>query len=158
MKGPEGVLGDEMRTEGAEPVEKQPVDGPPANADQHLSSRRAMLRIAGLGGAAVVTIRPGIAQAATSVLSCSIPVPDRGNSDKWIKADGQLVSKNANGAFPPPDSPLAGEDVKNSLKYGASYPGHSTAETEAYNAYIRKLTSGQQGYTCYASLQSPSRQ
>lgn len=147
-----------MRSEEAEPDEKQPVDVAAAHADQQLSSRRAMLRIAALGGAAVVTIRPGIAQAATSVLSCSIPVPDSENSDKWIKADGQLVSKNAANAFPGPAAPLAGEDVKNSLKYGTSYPGHSSAETEAYNAYIRKLTSGKQGYTCYASLQSPSRQ
>src|SRR5215203_5935506 len=136
-----------MRSEEAEPDEKQPGSGAPADANQQLSSRRAMLRIAALGGAAVVTIRPGIAQAATSVLSCSIPVPDSANSDKWLKADGQLVSKNAANAFPGPSSPLAGEDVKNSLKYGTSYPGHSSAETEAYNAYIRKLTSGKQGYT-----------
>ena len=46
--------------------------------------RRALMRLAGLGAAAIVTIRPAIAQAATSVLNCQIPVPDPGRAGSYI--------------------------------------------------------------------------
>jgi len=137
--------------------EDEQPEGGAHRADQ-AQTRRAMLRIGALGTAAVVTIRPGIAQAATSLLTCSVPVPDSANADKWIKSDGTLVKKNSKDSFAPPSAPLRGEDVKNSLKYGTDYPGYSGAQTDAYNAYIQKLSIGKQGYTCYASLQSPSRQ
>ena len=135
----------------------EPETGPEENADQ-LQTRRAMLRLGGLGAAAVVTVKPGMAQAATSALTCSIPVPQGSQSGKWIKSNGDVVSANANDAYPPPSRPLAGEDVKNSLKYGTGYPGYDANQTSAYNNYIKKLTMGNQGYTCYASLQSPIHQ
>ncbi|KKC27388.1 hypothetical protein WP12_03640 [Sphingomonas sp. SRS2] len=117
-----------------------------------------MLRIGALGAAAVVTVRPGIAQAATSALTCSIPVPQSTQPNKWIKNNGDVVNPNTGNSFAPPTAPLKGEDVKNSLKYGTNYPGYNSQKTSAYNNYIKKLTMGKQGYTCYASLQSPSRQ
>jgi hypothetical protein len=52
---------------------------------------------------------------------------------------------------------LNGEDVRNSLLYGTRYPGTSQNQTDAWNAYIQKLTTGKQGFTCYASCQNPSR-
>lgn len=138
--------------------DEQPGTVPPEGT-QDLPSRRSMLRIGALGTAAVVTIRPGMAQGAvTSALTCSVPVPDSANAGKWIKKDGSVVKANSKDSFPPPSAPLAGEDVKNSLKYGTNYPGYNDAKTDAYNEYIKKLTVGKQGYTCYASLQSPNRQ
>lgn len=136
---------------------QQPETNVTGGADEG-STRRSMLRMGALGAAAVVTVRPGMAQAATSALTCSIPVPDSANAGKWIKKDGTVVAKNTNNAYPGPSAPLKGEDVKNSLKYGTTYPGYSSDQTKAYNAYIQKLSIGKQGYTCYASLQSPSRQ
>lgn len=126
--------------------------------EDRIASRRAMLRIAALGGAAVFTVRPGVAQAAVSALTCSIPVPQSSQSGKWIKNNGNVVDANAKDAYPGPSSPLRGEDVKNSLKYGTTYPGQTSAQTSAYNNYIKKLSMGKQGYTCYASIQSPARQ
>lgn len=121
------------------------------------NSRRNLLRFAALGGAAVVTIRPGIAQAANSVMKCSIPVPDSANAGKWIKnSDGSVVAKNTSGAIAGPSSALPGEDVKNAIKYGTTYPGYTAAQTTTWNKYINKLTAGKQGYTCFASVQNPA--
>lgn len=137
---------------------EQPENVPPDCTD-NLATRRSMLRIGALGAAAVVAIRPGMAQGAvSSALTCSVPVPDSANAGKWIKKDGTVVKANSKDSFPPPSAPLPGEDVKNSLKYGTDYPGYSSVQSDAYNEYIKKLTVGKQGYTCYASLQSPNRQ
>lgn len=133
-------------------------ESPPPEGEEALRTRRAMLRIGALSAAAVVTVRPGMAQAATSALTCSIPVPQSSQAGKWIKNNGDVVKPNTANSYPPPSQPLAGEDVKNSLKYGTNYPGYNANKTDAYNDYIKKLTMGKQGYTCYASLQSPSRQ
>lgn len=141
-----------MRNENEQPENALP------EGDDVLRTRRSMLRIGALGAAAVVTVRPGIAQAATSALTCSIPVPQSNQANKWIKNNGNVVNPNTASSYPPPSAPLAGEDVKNSLKYGTNYPGYNSQKTSAYNNYIKKLTMGKQGYTCYASLQSPSRQ
>ena len=121
------------------------------------NSRRNLLRFAALGGAAVVTVRPGIAQAAASAMKCSIPVPDSANAGKWIKnSDGSVVAKNTANAIAGPTNPLPGEDVKNSIKYGTTYPGYTSAQTTTWNKYINKLTTGKQGYTCFASVQNPA--
>lgn len=145
-----------MRNEDEVPEAGQTGTGQ-ATAEDQLRTRRAMLRIGALGTAAVMTVRPGIAQAATSALTCSIPVPQSSQAGKWIKKDGSVVKAGTKNSYPPPSAPLAGEDVKNSLKYGTNYPGYSRDQTDAYNHYIENLTMGKQGYTCYASLQSPGR-
>lgn len=142
----------DQQLEGATP------EGDPAGQAEELQTRRGMLRIGALATAAVVTVRPGMAQAATSALTCSIPVPQSSQAGKWIKNNGTVVNPNTANSYAPPSQPLKGEDVKNSLKYGTNYPGYNSNQTSAYNNYIKKLTMGKQGYTCYASLQSPSRQ
>lgn len=130
----------------------------------NLQSRRNLLRMSTLGAAAVMTIRPGIAQGAvSSALTCSIPVPLTADVNKWLKPAGST----SNSPPPPgttwwkfPASPqtLAGEDVKNAIKYGTVLPGMTAAKTNAYKAYINaKIVSGKPGFTCYASLQSPNR-
>jgi hypothetical protein len=119
-------------------------------------SRRALLRLGAIGGAAIVTIRPAVAQAATSVLTCQIPVPDPGRTGQFIAADGSVVPPGTAGAFAPPGAPLKGQDVKAALS-GASYPGKDAASSQAYTNYIRRLQHGQSGFTCFASLQMPGR-
>lgn len=119
--------------------------------------RRNLLRFAAFGGATIVTVRPGFAQATKSVMKCTIPVPDTANAGKWIRnSDGAVVNANTSGAIAGPSSPLKGEDVKNAIKYGTSYPGYSAAQTTTWNKYINKLTVGKQGYTCFASVQNPA--
>jgi len=150
-----------MRNEDEQPEIERTDTAAPAQAPgqpEDMSTRRAMLRLGALGTAAIVTVRPGVAQAAVSAMTCQVPVPQSSQSSKWIKNDGSVVNPNTKNAYAPPSSPLKGEDVKNSLKYGTNYPGYNSDQTSAYNNYIKKLTMGQQGYTCYASLQSPSRQ
>ncbi len=146
-----------MRNEDDQPEAERPAAAAPGEAET-TQTRRAMLRIGALGTAAVVTVRPGIAHAAVSALTCQIPVPQSTQPNKWIKNNGDVVNPNTGNSYPPPSQPLSGEDVKNSLKYGTNYPGYTSQQTNAYNNYIKKLTMGKQGYTCYASLQSPSRQ
>ena len=66
--------------------DEQPGKEPAQDAGE-LQSRRAMLRLGALGTAAVLVVRPGIAQgAATSAITCQIPIPDSANAGKWIKS------------------------------------------------------------------------
>jgi hypothetical protein len=123
--------------------------------ERTIAERRRLLQLAGLGAAAVVTIRPAIAQAATSVLNCQIPIPDPARTGTFIAADGSTVAPNTPGSFAPPVRPLTGEEVKAALG-GRSLPGATSAEqNRAWINYIRRLQRGQSGFTCYASLQMP---
>ena len=117
-------------------------------------ARRAVLRMGALGAAAVVTIRPAIAQAATSVLTCQIPVPDAARVGSYIAADGSVVPAGTAGAFPGAGTPVKGEDVKRAL-VGGTFPGADPSQSQAWTNYIRRLQHGQSGFTCYASLQMP---
>jgi hypothetical protein len=147
-----------MRNEKEQPEEDLPGTERDAD-DATLQSRRSMLRIGTLGAAAIVTIRPGIAPAAvTSALTCSIPLPLAAHAGKWVKKDGSVVNPNTANAWPFPSQPLAGEHVKNAIKYGTTIPGTVSNQTQGYLAYINaRITSGKPGFTCYASLQSPNR-
>lgn len=128
-----------------------------ATDDASVADRRALLRLGGLGVAAVVTIRPAIAQAATSVINCQIPVPDGSKRGAYIAADGSTVAPQTPGSFPGAPAPLKGQDVKAALN-GRSFPTASSPEqSQAWTNYIRRLQRGQSGFTCYASLQMPGR-
>lgn len=142
-----------MRSEDEVP-EAGPIEPETGHEEDQLRTRRAMLRIGALGTAAIVTVKPGIANAAVSAITCSIRVPQSSQAGKWIRKDGSVVNPNTKNSFDPPESPIPGEDVKNSLAYGTRYSGYSQAETDAFNNYIEKLTVGKQGYTCYSSIQS----
>ena len=135
-----------------------PETGAADDADK-LHSRRAMLRLGALGTAAVVTIRPGMAQGAiSSALTCSITLPLTADAGKWVKKDGSVVKANTASSWAFPSSPLKGEDVKNAIKYSTNIPGTVADQTTGYLNYMHsKLTSGKPGFTCYASLQSPAR-
>ena len=120
------------------------------------ATRRGMLRMGAIGAAAVVTIRPAIAQAASSVINCKIPVPDQTRTGSYIAADGSVVAPGTTGAYAGSPTPLAGSDVKAALG-GKSYPGKDPQTSQAWTNYIRRLQRGQSGFTCYASLQMPGR-
>lgn len=144
-----------MRSEDEQPeVPSNPVDA--VSIEQDVTTRRSMLRLGALGAAAVFTVRPGagLAQTAVSGITCSIPVPQSSQSGKWIRSNGDVVNPNTANSFKPPSTPLRGEDVKNSLAYGTRYSGYNQNATNAFNNYIKKLTMGKQGYTCYSSIQS----
>ena len=47
-----------------------------------------------------------------------------------------------------------GEDVKRAMA-GGQLPGTDYERSKAYTNYIRRLQSGQSGFTCFASLQMP---
>lgn len=119
-------------------------------------TRRNLLRLGVLGTAAIVTIRPAIAQAATSVITCQVPVPDPGRAGSYIAADGSVVPAGTVGAYPGAATPLRGADVKAALN-GRSFPGADPSQSQAWTNYIRRLQQGQSGFTCYASLQMPGR-
>nr|WP_229956824.1 hypothetical protein [Parasphingorhabdus litoris] len=103
---------------------------------------------------AVVSIKPALAQTAGSVLNCEIPVPGNHAAGGFIGPDGKIVPPDTPGAFPPAGRNFTGEEVKRAMN-GRSLPGTSYDQSKAYVNYIRRLQSGQSGFTCYASLQMP---
>lgn len=131
-----------------------PDDLPDYGTGEPRTDRRNLLRMGALGTAAIVTIRPAIAQAATSVITCQVPVPDAGRAGNYIAADGSVVPAGTAGAFPGTATPVKGEDVKRAL-VGGTFPGADPSQSQAWTNYIRRLQHGQSGFTCYASLQMP---
>lgn len=131
-------------------------DSDASAGDAARGTRRTLLRLGVLGTAAVVTIRPALAQAAASVITCQVPVPDMGRAGSYIAADGSVVPAGTAGAFPGAPTPLRGADVKAALD-GRSFPGTDPSQSQAWTNYIRRLQQGQSGFTCYASLQMPGR-
>jgi hypothetical protein len=126
----------------------------PENAQPpEVTSRRNILRLGAVAGGVVLTVRPGIAQAAASVISCNIPVPDPAHGGQYVAADGSLVPAGTTGAFPGGRT-FGGEAVRSGLA-GGNLPGASYEESQAYLNYIRRLNYGTSGFTCFASLQMP---
>ncbi|RVT43983.1 hypothetical protein [Sphingobium algorifonticola] len=129
----------------------------PIGPDQTRSgapSRRQLLMGGAAAASAIISIRPALAQTAASVLSCQIPVPDPARSASHIAANGSLVPAGTKGAFAGSRRPFTGEEVRAALR-GRTLPGASYQQSQAYLNYIRRLQSGQSGFTCYASLQMP---
>jgi hypothetical protein len=114
--------------------------------------RSLMLGVA--AASAVVSVRPALAQAAGSILNCEIPVPGPHGTGMNIDAYGKLVPRDTPGSFVATGQKYTGEQVKAALR-GRSLPGTSYNQSQAYVNYIRRLQSGQSGFTCYASLQMP---
>lgn len=131
---------------------------PQATADttSMIPSRRRVLMLGATGAATVLSVRPALANTVTSVLTCTIPVPDAAHRGQYIDPTGNIVAPGTTGAFPGSPVPLKGQDVKNALG-GLTLPGTSYPQSQAYMAYIRRLQGGQNGFTCYASLQMPGR-
>ena len=122
-----------------------------------LPTRRRALRIGAVGAVAVVSIRPAMAQAYGSVLTCEIPVPDRSRAGGYIDKAGKVVPSGTRGSFAPPGRPLKGEDVRRALATGGNLPGVDYERSRAYLKYVQNLRSGTTGFTCFASLQMPRR-
>jgi hypothetical protein len=127
---------------------------PTPSHEAAIAARRQMLKLGAIGAAAVVTVRPAMAQAAVSVLNCQIQIPDPASGTSYIAADGSLVPHGTAGAFAAPARAYTGEEVKAGLA-GGSLPYTPSDASQAYLNYIRKLRSGQSGFTCFASIQMP---
>ena len=109
-----------------------------------------------VGVAASLTVRPAFAQTAVSVMNCQIPVPDAAHAGRAIALDGRVVPAGTRGSVPAAMRPFTGEEVKAALG-GRSLPGTTYEQNTAYLNYIRRLRNGQQGFTCYASIQMRKR-
>ena len=123
--------------------------------EQIIKGRRALV-LGAIGASTILTIRPALAQATGSVLTCSIPIPDPARSGQYIAADGSVVAPGTPGSFAPSGRPFTGEEVRAAL-YGQALPGTSYAQHQAYMHYIQRLQYGQSGFTCFASMQMPGR-
>jgi hypothetical protein len=117
-------------------------------------TRRAALMLGAAGAAAVLTVRPALAQTAASAFNCQIPVPDPTRGGLHVAPNGSLVPPGTQGAFPPAARPFTGEEVRRALS-GGTLPGTSYEQSSAYMSYIRRLQAGQSGFTCFASIQMP---
>lgn len=117
-----------------------------------LATRRRVLMLGAVTASTIVSVRPALAQSAASVLNCHIPVPGPHGRGMHIDAYGNLVPRNTPGSFPKSGQHFTSEDVKAALR-GRSLPGTSYDQSQAYVNYIRRLQSGQSGFTCFASLQ-----
>jgi len=139
-----------MSDETPEPAEKAPSEETLGTG----ATRRRALMLGAAGAAAVVSIRPALAQTNASLLTCEIPVPDPGRAGKYVAADGSVVAPGTSGAFAPAGRPFKGFEVKQALG-GGQLPGTTYEQNQAYVNYIRKLQHGTSGFTCFASLQMP---
>ncbi|WP_137788101.1 hypothetical protein [Sphingomonas sp. 3P27F8] len=117
------------------------------------ATRRRALMLGAAGAAAVVSIRPALAQTAGSVLNCEIPVPDPSRAGGFIDANGNVVAAGTKNAFAPPVRPLNGEDVRRAMATGGNLPGVDYERSRAYLKYVGRLQRGTAGFTCFASLQ-----
>ncbi|MCM8730293.1 hypothetical protein ACFO8O_04835 [Hephaestia sp. GCM10023244] len=131
-------------------MSEQHPDGTPAEG----TTRRRALKLGAVGVAAVVSIRPALAQTNASILTCEIPVPDEGRAGSYIAPDGSVVPAGTPGAFAPAGVRFKGEDVKRAIN-GGQLPGVDAERSKAYVNYIRRLQRGTSGFTCFASLQMP---
>ena len=139
------------------PVEKDRMSDPVGPDIPAHPQRRRVLRLGAVGTVAVVSIRPAMAQAYGSVLTCEIPVPDPGRAGGYIDSDGKVVPAGTKGAYAPPSRPLKGEDVRRALATGGPIAGMDYERSRAYLKYVQSLRSGTTGFTCFASLQMPRR-
>jgi hypothetical protein len=124
---------------------------PKAGLNSATTSRRALM-LGAVTASAIVSVRPALAQSAASVMNCEIPVPGPHGTGMNIDSYGKLVPRDTPGSFPATGQKFTGEQVKAALG-GRSLPGTSYDQSQAYVNYIRRLQSGQSGFTCYASLQ-----
>ncbi len=139
---------------GPESVEPEKAATDAAAPDLAVPSRRQLLMGGAVAASAIVSIRPALANTAASVLNCTIPVPDPSRSGNYIAPNGQMVPAGTPGAYPATGRTYTGEQVKQALR-GRPLPGTSYEQNQAYLNYIRRLQSGQSGFTCFASLQMP---
>ncbi|WP_201295635.1 hypothetical protein [Sphingorhabdus sp. 109] len=132
-----------------------PSESSDANGENcGIVNRRRALMMGAVTASAVVSIKPALAQTAGSVLNCEIPVPGKHASGGFIAPNGKVVTADTPGAFPPAGRNFTGEEVRRAMR-GRTLPGTSNDQSRAYVKYIRRLQSGQSGFTCYASLQMP---
>lgn len=139
---------------GPENVEPEKATNEAVAPDLAVPSRRQLLMGGAVAASAIVSIRPALANTAASVLNCTIPVPDPSRSGNYIAPNGQMVPAGTPGAYPATGRTYTGEQVKQALR-GRPLPGTSYEQNQAYLNYIRRLQSGQSGFTCFASLQMP---
>ena len=137
-----------------ESVEPEKATNEAVAPDLAVPSRRQLLMGGAVAASAIVSIRPALANTAASVLNCTIPVPDPSRSGNYIAPNGQMVPAGTPGAYPATGRTYTGEQVKQALR-GRPLPGTSYEQNQAYLNYIRRLQSGQSGFTCFASLQMP---
>lgn len=116
------------------------------------ATRRRALMLGAVTASAIVSVRPALAQSAASVMNCEIPVPGPHGAGMNIDSYGKLVPRDTPGSFPATGQKFTGEQVKSALR-GRSLPGTTYDQSQAYVNYIRRLQSGQSGFTCFASLQ-----
>ncbi|KFD26918.1 hypothetical protein [Sphingobium yanoikuyae] len=139
---------------GPESVEPEKATNDTVVPDLAVPSRRQLLMGGAVAASAIVSIRPALANTAASDLNCTIPVPDPSRSGNYIAPNGQMVPAGTPGAYPATGRTYTGEQVKQALR-GRPLPGTSYEQNQAYLNYIRRLQSGQSGFTCFASLQMP---
>ena len=125
---------------------KPPVDIA-GNDAPRIAGRRALM-LGAVSATAVVSIRPALAQTAASVSHCEIPIPRVG-----IARDGTVVPVGTKGSVTG-GMIIKAEQARAALN-GGIMPGMGYDQSMAYTAYIRRLQSGQSGFTCFASLQMP---
>ena len=116
------------------------------------TTRRRALMLGAVTASAIISVRPALAQSAASVMNCEIPVPGPHGAGMNIDSYGKLVPRDTPGSFATTGQKFTGEQVKAAMQ-GRSLPGTSYDQSQAYVNYIRRLQSGQSGFTCFASLQ-----
>lgn len=112
------------------------------SSDSHRYSRRSLV-LGAVATSAIVSVRPALAQTASSVLTCDITVPAPEQGPIYVDTYGNIVDRDAKGATLLQPRTFKGEQI---LRGKVSGP-------RAYRDLIRRLRPGMSGFTCYASIQ-----
>lgn len=111
-------------------------------SDSHRQARRALI-LGAVASSAIVSVRPALAQTASSVLTCEITVPAIEQGPIYVDSYGNIVDRETKGATLLPPRTFKGEQISR-----GRVPG-----PRAYRDLIRRLRPGMSGFTCYASIQ-----
>lgn len=131
----------EQTNGGIVPENGDTIEG--ANNRPAMPARRALI-LGAAATSAVLSVRPAMAQTATSVLNCQITVPTSQDGVVYVDQYGNIVDEHAPGATVLPPKTFSGQDIlEGKDRYGP----------RAYRDLIHRLQPGQSGFTCYASIQ-----
>lgn len=122
-------------------------DDQPSTQDMSGSraTRRALLKLGAVAVPAAVTVKPAFAAAAASAMMCTIPIPNNIDSTGTVQP-----GPGPNTYAPPPHGSYTGEEVRTQQPNQFVTP----QQFDAHLQYIRRLSRGTPGYTCFASVAS----
>lgn len=128
---------------------------PEAPGAETAQSRRAILRLGAVAAPAMLMVKPAMAQTAASVLACEIPLTVPVNKDGKPVDPTTIRERDIQRGkvfMPPSSGKYFGQEIRDYYNNG-SVPNPNPDAFKAHLKYIKNLQMGDQGYTCFVSIQ-----